>query len=230
MIKSLLCLGLLLACQGYGFPDGNLGKVLSEVMKEIPGKSAVWVETYQSYYRAGGEYPFFSPAFVRIGDTEEYRIVKSDLCLVDNEAYRASYFFVVLSPDDQLSLEVKPASGVRVGYQHNVPAQLPPGAIQERIAIAEAKLREYYQLEGRIMSGFGIGAFTAMGLLSGAGFAWIVTAGYSQMHPLEAGGFAALSGILSSLSLWAAIESLQIKGSNSRRMGEIRQSLRTLWQ
>ena len=230
MIKALLCLGLVLACRGYGFPDGNLGKVLGEIMKEIPGKSAVWVETYQSYYRAGGDHPFFSPAKVRIGDTEEYRIVNSDLCLVDNEAYRASYFFVILSPDDQLSLEVKPASGAKVSYQNNVPARLLPGAIQERIAIAEAKLKDYYRLEGRIMSGFGIGAFAATGLLCGAGVAWIATGGYSQMYPLEAGGLAALWGSASLFMLWAAIDSLQVKFSNERKMEEIRQSLRELWQ
>jgi hypothetical protein len=129
MIKSLLYLALLLTFPRYAFADEELSQVLNDVLRGIPGRSAVWTETFRPFYGWPAEYPFFSPAIVRIGDSEDYSIVQSDLFIFDKEAYSVSCFFTVLSPDDQLSLEVIPASGAKVSYQLNVPTRFPPGVV-----------------------------------------------------------------------------------------------------
>lgn len=46
MIRSVLCLALLLAFHVYGFVDEELSQLVSGILAGIPGKSAVWAETF----------------------------------------------------------------------------------------------------------------------------------------------------------------------------------------
>jgi hypothetical protein len=228
MIKMFLPLALLLAVGVCGFADENPSQLLNSVLMGIPGRSAIWTETYTPFYDRAREYPFFSPAIVRIGDSEEYRIVQSTLLLRDFDAYSGSFFFFVLSANDALPVEVLPASGVHVTYTDNVPARFPPEVVEDRIQNAGTLLREYVSLQRQVHGApLLIGTLLSVGLLSGAGCVWILS---NESAPRGLKSYGVFLGISAPVVLLLAIEVILSNSSHSRRMEQVGQDLHSLWQ
>jgi hypothetical protein len=229
MSKVLLWVALLVGACGLLLAEENPGQLAKDVLNGIPGVSASWAETYMSFSGWAPVYPFFSPAIVRIGDTEEYMIVQSRLFYRDDDAYAGTFFFVVLFPDDPLSFRVIPASGVEVSYRSNVPPLISRNEVEDKIRSAGTLMREYEVLKRQVRgSGFLTASFTLIGLLSGAGCIWIETSP-SAPNVLKS-SYGIFLGISAPVALWMAIDAMQTNGSNVKRMEEIRNDLRTLWQ
>jgi hypothetical protein len=191
MKKTMLFLVFLAFIHTQVFADEELGRLLTDFLKGIPGRSALWTETFRPSYGWDAGYPFFSPAIVRIGASEEYDLVQSSLFLLNWDAYTITYFFEALPPDDQLSLEVVPASGVDVTYQLNVPARFPQSEIYDRIHRAERIVREYTRLESMNRGAAVVVFYLGTGLLTrrwacldGDEWAWLL----QQAGSIWAGG------------------------------------------